>query len=89
MKRGNFILLSYRLNELKQSEKMKLIRGLFGYSNRKEGKIYFSRGILDDVGGKRVGINSVIVPAECFGDVRKFFSEFGTKLDIMVVVVKK
>lgn len=92
MKRGEareFILLSYQLNELKQNEKMRLIRGLFGYSNKKGGRIYFSKGILDEAGGKRVGINSVLVPVENFREVRKFFSEFKIKLDIMEVLVRK
>lgn len=90
MGRGEeFILLTYHLNELKQKEKMRLTRSLFGYSNRKGSRIYFNKGILEDIGGKRIGINSVLVPAEKMKDVRRFFGEFGTKLDIMEVVVRK
>ena len=96
-------LITYQLNELNQNEKMKLLRGLYGYSNKKESagrnggsKVYFQKGLLDEIreskdeksSGKRVGINCILVPADKFGKVRAFFGRFKLKLEVVEVFLK-
>jgi predicted nucleotidyltransferase len=70
-------LLSYSLAKISQERKMNLLRRLFGYTIRKSGKEYVQEGLIEKIGGEKVGKNAVIVPAEKTREMRKLFHSFG------------
>lgn len=72
------ILLTFSLNKLPQSKKMKFIRELYGYELKKEDKKrnYKKQGILEKFGGVKLSQNSILIPIEKIKEFRKLFSEF-------------
>lgn len=87
-KMGHYSLFSYSLSGLQQKKKMKLLRGLFGYSMKKKEKTYRQTGMLGEIGGRKLGLNSALVPLEKSRDVQKFFSSFGITPEIREVWIK-
>jgi hypothetical protein len=82
------ILLTYHINRLSQKEKMGVLRRIYGYSSKKGGKVYLQRGILEDVGGKRMGINTIMFPSEKLKEIREAFRGFRMEMEMMEVVVR-
>ncbi len=80
-----FSLFHYSLKELGSPEKMKIKRIFYGHETRKnyKGKIYKSgvKGLLDELGGKRTGIASFLVPSKKSQDVAKALRRFGVKFE--------
>lgn len=56
------LLVNYTLESLPQSVKMKLLRRLFGYTIKKEGKTYPQQGVISKEDGERIGQNVFIIP---------------------------
>ncbi len=63
-----FVLFSFSLSNLPQSEKMKMKRILYGYETKKKqgNKIYKSKskGIVEELNGFSVGRGSVLIPVK-------------------------
>lgn len=59
-------ILKFDLSKIQQSEKMKIKRILYGLTTAKRynGKVYEStkKGLIDEVGGIRIGIASLLIP---------------------------
>jgi len=70
------ILITFSLNKLKQQEKMKLIRELYGYGSNKNGKKYRKPGLLDRYKGTKISPNSILVPIDQAREFRSLFSKF-------------
>lgn len=70
-------IMMFSLSKLRQQEKMRLIRGLYGYETEKAGKKYRQAGLLAGCGGAKLSSNSILVPAGKTADIRKLFSRFG------------
>ncbi len=78
-------LFTYSLEKLKQDKKMKLIRVLFGYSTiGKTGR----KGVIYATGGKKLGPNNVLVPAENTREIQKIFNSFGVTPEIREVWIR-
>lgn len=84
------VLLTFSLNKLQQSKKMKFIRELYGYELKKPDKKekYKKKGLLDIYGGLKISSNSVLVPIEKIKEFRKLFSEFKITPEIREVWVR-
>lgn len=84
-----YSLVHYSLSNLNRSAKMKVKRSLYGHETRKsyKGKVYESRtrGLLDELEGRRTGIASVLVPirhAEVLTDTLKSFGVSYEVIDV-------
>ncbi len=75
-KMKHMVLLSFSTNKLKQTDKMKFIRELYGYEIKKNHKKYSKKGSLEIYGGEKISSNSIIVPIEKIKDFRKIMSRF-------------
>lgn len=73
----HFSLFTYSLSELSQSEKMKIIRKLFGYRTKKQGEVYKKVGIVKKSGGKKLASNILLVPVKETKKIKEIFSNFG------------
>jgi hypothetical protein len=76
------------LRELPQKEKMRFLRKLFGYTIKKGEKCYKQNGILENIGGTKLSSNTILVPKEKSGDIRKVLNEFKLKRKIKDVWIK-
>lgn len=65
-----FYIYAFHLNGLSQVEKTRVTVALYG---RRKGK-YAYRGLLESVKGYRLGKGAVMVPAEAFNKIEKFFA---------------
>ncbi len=69
-------IITFSLSKLRQKDKMKLIRRLYGYQLKKGGKKYKIQGILEGCGGTKLPSNSILVPAEKAKDMMDMLSQF-------------
>lgn len=86
-----YSLIYFSLSKLSRADKMKLRRILYGHETKKEykGKIYKSKlvGLVDQLGGTRTGIASVLVPFKKSKTVMDVLKKFGTehsKIDVWI-----
>ena len=70
-KNSNLVLIEYNISKLKQKDKMNIIREVYGYKNKKNGKVYEHKGIIDECNGEKVA-NGIILQAENYKKVLDF-----------------
>lgn len=85
---SHYSLFSYSLSKLPQKRKMKFLRMLFGYTIKKKAKQYKQTGILEEMGGKKLGPNSILIPLEKSREIQKFFNKFRITPEIREVWIK-
>lgn len=73
-KNKNYILLSYDASKLKQKEKMKVIRKLFGYKLKKRKKVYSQKGLLEELNAKKLS-NTILVNIENYKKILDFLRQ--------------
>lgn len=85
LKLGSYSLINYSLKNLKKSEKMKIKRIFYGHITKKvyKGKVYRSsmKGLIKELGGKRTGIASLLVPSRKAEDIINVLKRFGAKFE--------
>lgn len=85
LKCEEFILFSFSLLNLSQSEKMKIKRVLYGYETekRQKNKIYKSKaeGMVEELNGFSVGRGAVLLPVKNSKYIEKIFTERKVKFD--------
>lgn len=69
------MLIAYELNKLPQKSKMALLRRLYGYTTKKGRKEYQQEGLLQKLGGIKMGANVLVVPQEGFASLKKVLVE--------------
>lgn len=72
----HYILMTYDLSALKQKKKMGFIRAVYGYKSKKGRVEYSKKGLLEEVGGRRVGINSLLIPRDKVREIRSLFNKY-------------
>ena len=72
----HYTLLTYDLGALKQKKKMSFIRAVYGYKSKKGKVEYSKKGLLEEVGGQRVGTNSLLVPRDKVREIRSLFNSY-------------
>ncbi len=73
----HYTLMTYGLNTLKQKKKMGFLRTLYGYKNKKGKVEYSKKGFLEEIGGRRIGTNSLLIPRDKVREIRSLFKEYG------------
>ena len=77
-------IIKYNLSHLSQSEKMKIKRLLYGIQTKKKykGKIYENKqkGIVEDFGGLRIGIASILIPEKLSWEVEYKLRQYDISL---------
>ncbi len=85
LKLESFSLIHYSLTELKDSDKMRIKRIFYGHrtTKRYKGKVYKSeiKGLIEQLGGKRTGIASFLIPSKKTGDIESILKKFGIKFE--------
>ncbi len=77
-------IIKFDLSNLDQSKKMKIKRLLYGTKTKKKykGKIYTSeqKGLVEELGGLRIGIASILVPEKMSWELENILRENGVSL---------
>ncbi len=83
-------LFTFALNKLSQQKKMKFIRDLYGYEQKKQDKksVYKKQGMLEKLRGIKLSQNSILIPIEKTKEFREFFSKFKISLEVREVWVR-
>ena len=86
-------IIKYDLSHLSQSEKMKIKRLLYGIKTKKKykGKIYESKqkGIVEDFGGLRIGIASILIPEKLSWEVEDKLRQYDISLRKITIWLSK
>ena len=53
-------IISYSMNNIRQNEKMKLVRSLFGYSTKIKGKTYVHKGLISKISAQKMDDSMII-----------------------------
>jgi hypothetical protein len=83
-----YILFIYSLTSLSQKIKVKVIRELFGYRDKKEKKTYEHKGLVDRTYSKKLAQNVILVPfiqKQYFVD---FFKSYNIKYEVKELWLK-
>ena len=83
-----YALFIYSLKGLSQKIKVKVIRELFGYKDKKEKKVYEHKGLVDRTYSKKLAQNVILVPfiqKQYFVD---FFKLYNIKYEFQEVWLK-
>lgn len=72
----HYTLMTYDLSALSQNKKMGFIRTAYGYKGKKGKVEYKKKGLLEEVGGQRVGTNSLLVPRDKVREIRSLFNKY-------------
>jgi predicted nucleotidyltransferase len=88
-----YVIIKYDLSRLSQSEKMKIKRLLYGIKTKKKykGKIYESKqkGIVEDFGGLRIGIASILIPEKLSWEVEDKLRQYDISLRKITIWLSK
>ncbi len=79
------VLHIYDLKGMPQKRKVGAIRKLFGYKNKKRGKVYHHKGIVDEPGFRKLASNVILSTAEQAFILSDFFSRHDIKARVMRV----
>jgi len=85
---SHYALFSYSLSKLPQHKKMGALRELFGYTIKKNGKSYTQKGLLEEIGGERLGPGDMLVPTERSREMQKALNAFKIAPAIREVWIK-
>jgi len=84
-----FVLFIYSLNNLQQKKKVKVIRDLFGYKNKINGKEYNHEGLLQKTQSKKLAQNVILVPLSESFQFTNYFNQNQVKVEIKEVYLKE
>ena len=82
------MLILYTLKSLPQKDKVRVLRGLQGYSEKKQGKLYEHKGLVQKFEAEKLGSNVILVTINTFSEFQNFFSENNIKIGVREVWVK-
>ena len=91
MKKGKLnhhMLILYTLKSLPQKEKVRVLRELNGYSEKKQGKTYEHKGLVQKLEAEKLGSNVILVSINNFAEFQNFFSKNNVKIEVKEVWVK-
>src|SRR3989344_7679484 len=76
-------LFYYSLDNLERKNKMKFIRGIFGYILNKDKKKYIQEGLLEKIKGTKIASNVILIPSNEILKIKNFFKEHKVKYKIL------
>ncbi len=86
--RKRFLLVTYELKSLSQKSKMALLRKLHGYKSLKKDKEYVQKGLLQEIGGKKIETNVVLISPETWPRVKLLFQPLKVKYTLQEIWTK-
>ncbi len=86
--RKRFFLIIYELKSLSQRSKMTLLRKLHGYKSSKNDKEYVQKGLLQEIGGKKIEANVILINPETWPRVKLLFQPLKVKYTIQEIWTK-
>ena len=81
------VLVEYVLQKIPQKAKVKFLRDFFGYSNKKEKKVYYHKGMVEKLGGRKV--NAIIIPREHLKKFKEFLHKYRIKYALTTIFAKE
>lgn len=66
------VIIEYNLSKIKQKNKVKLLRSIYGYKLKKNRKIYTQKGILEEIKGSKIS-NAILVDIKDHKNVLNIF----------------
>ena len=84
----HYNLFTYSLSTLPQKDKVKVIRQLFGYKDKKNNKVYNHPGLTEKLSCIKLGQNVICVPVQNSIEISNFFISKGIKTDVKEVWLK-
>lgn len=84
----HYAFINYSLTDLEQKKKMKFLRNLFGYSIKKNKKIYKQEGLIAQTGGSKLASNIILLPLEEVTKIKDLFDRYKVKIEIREVWLK-
>lgn len=85
----HYVLINYSLKNLKQKKKMQFSRKLFGYSIKKNKKLYEQEGIIQQTNARKIAKNILLIPLEEITGIKKLFDDFKVKMEMREVWLKE
>jgi len=82
------MLIFYALKYLPQKDKVKVLRKLQGYKEKKHGKVYEHQGLVHKLDGQKLGSNVILVPINNFAEMQNFFGKNEIKTEVKEVWIK-
>jgi len=76
-----YLIYTFRINKLNQKDKAKFNRSLYEQTQ----KGYKYKGLLDELGGKKLSSGCVIIPNSQRGKIEKFFKKFNVTFEQLKV----
>lgn len=77
-----WMLIFYTLKFLPQKEKVKVLRELQGYKEKKHGKEYSHKGLVQKLNAEKLGSNVILVPINNYVEFQNFFSKNNIKVEV-------
>jgi len=88
-----YSLVYFSLKKLSKSDKMKFKKAIYGHKTIKKykNKVYKSSvvGIVEQLGGRRTGIASVLIPAKKIKEFTDILKKFGAEYEILDVWISQ
>ena len=84
----HLLLLTYELIGIHQNKKMALLRNLYGYKSKKENKEYHQKGLLEEIGGRKVQANVILIPPEGWLQVKTEFKKHNIRYTLQEIWTK-
>lgn len=85
----HYTLINYSLKNLEQKKKMQFLRTLFGYSVKKNKKIYKQEGLMHQTNGKKLTKNIILIPLDEVTKIKNLFDKFKIKMEMREVWLKE
>ena len=79
---NHYMLIFYTLKFLPQKEKVKVLRELQGYKEKKHGKEYSHNGLVQKLNSEKLGSNVILVPINNFVEFQNSFSKNNVKTEV-------
>jgi len=73
-KEKNALIIEYDISKLKQSSKMKVIRGLYGYKTTNGKKKYTQKGLIQELGARKIS-NAILINLNEYKPLKEFLSK--------------
>ncbi|MDA1196965.1 MAG: hypothetical protein O2779_03315 [Nanoarchaeota archaeon] len=83
----DFFLFTYTLSSLQQKVKVKALRELQGYKNKKQ-KVYEHTGLIQQHAAEKIGTNALLVGAKKAIIFTKFFEDYKIHYEYKEVLMK-
>ncbi|MBL7055684.1 hypothetical protein ISS07_02105 [Candidatus Woesearchaeota archaeon] len=79
---NQYMIVSYTLKNISQKKKVKFLRKLQGYKEKKEKKEYSHEGLIQKLNAKKLGSNVILSPIENFSEIHNLLSSYNIKAEV-------